>query len=215
VSVRYERFPATLKGAFVLRGADGDPHTVRLEEATIGRIPEGPVVPVPMGDVVVDVAPARDLFIPFEAVLVDLGPGWYAVGCLIVVDGSGRWAFTGRPFSVAWPRGENRRGMVRLDRRVRIGELDVHLDRVEMVADATVVVWRTGGDEGAAVVDVDLAADGTPVDPLPPGAPPALHRGSGAHDHRTAFYPVPRGTGNLALTLRSGDESQPVTAKLD
>jgi hypothetical protein len=213
--VRYERFPATVKGAFVLRGADGDPHTVRLEEATIGRIPGGPAVPVPMGDVVVDVAPARDLFVPFEAVLADLEPGWYEVGCRILVDGTGRWVFTGRPFSVAWPRGETRRGMVRLDRRVRIGKHAVHLDRVEMVADATVVVWSTEGEEGAAVPVLDLAADGNPVDALPPGAPPTLHRGSAAHGHRTAFYPVPRGTGKLGLTVRSGDESHPVTARLD
>ena len=38
---RFERFPASIKGAFVLQGADGNPHTVRLESARIARIPGG------------------------------------------------------------------------------------------------------------------------------------------------------------------------------
>ena len=35
VSVRaaYERFPVSVKGAFLLRGADGLPHQVRIESA--------------------------------------------------------------------------------------------------------------------------------------------------------------------------------------
>jgi hypothetical protein len=216
VSVRLERFPATVKGAFVLRGADGNPHTVQLEEALISRIPQGASTPVPMGEVVVDVAPARDLFVPFEAPLSDLEPGWYAVGCRIVVDGTGRWAFSGRPFSMAWPRGEVRRGMVRLDRRVRIGKHLVHLDRLELLADAAVVVWRIeGSGEEDPEIHLDLASGGKAVEPLPADAPPGRHRGAAGSERRTAFYPVSRGTTSLELTARAGREDQRVTFRLD
>jgi hypothetical protein len=216
VSVRFERFPASIKGAYVLRGADGNPHSVQLEEALITRIPRGASLPLPMGEVMVDVAPARDLFVPFEAHLADLEPGWYSVGCRIVVDGTGRWAFFGRPFSVTWPRGEIRRGMVRLDRRMRIGDHAVHLERVELLADAAVVVWRveaTPGDE--ATIQLELASEVGPVDPLPPDAPPARHRGTAGPERRTAFYPVLRGAGSLSVTARSGQEERRITARLD
>lgn len=216
VSVRFERFPATVKGAFVLRGADGNPHTVQLEEALISRIPKGASTSVPMGEVVVDVAPARDLFVPFEAPLSELEPGWYAVECRIAVDGTGRWAFFGRPFSMAWPRGEVRRGTVRLDRRVRIGEHAVQLDRVEMLADATVVVWRIeGSGEKEAGVQIDLASGKEMVEPLPADAPPGRHRGASGPERRSAFYPVSRGTTSLELSARSGREEQRVTFRLD
>jgi hypothetical protein len=215
VSIRYERFPATVKGAFVLRGADGNPHTVQFEEAVISRIPEGNATPVPMGEVLVDVAPARDLFVPFEAPLSDLEPGWYAVGCRIEVDGTGRWTFHGRPFSMAWPRGEVRRGMLRLHRRVRMGGRAVHLDRVELMADAAVVVWRVEGQAEEAPLQLELAADGGTMEPLPPDSPPARLRGSVGPDRRSAFYPVPRSAAFLDLTARSGDEERRVTARLD
>ena len=37
----YERFPATVKGAFVLRGADRDPHQVRIEAARVVELSGG------------------------------------------------------------------------------------------------------------------------------------------------------------------------------
>src|SRR6266508_2322300 len=46
---RFDQFPATIKGAFVLRGADGNPHAVDLIASTVDRIPSGPTRPVPVG----------------------------------------------------------------------------------------------------------------------------------------------------------------------
>jgi hypothetical protein len=65
-----ERFPATIKGAFVLRSADPDPHAAKVLRAEVVRIPTGPTKPVPMTDTQVEVAPRRDLFLPFEVTIV-------------------------------------------------------------------------------------------------------------------------------------------------
>ena len=48
LQTRFDQFPATIKGAFVLRGADGNPHAVDLIESTVDRIPSGPTRPVPV-----------------------------------------------------------------------------------------------------------------------------------------------------------------------
>jgi len=60
VRTRFERFPATIKGAFVLQGADGDPHLVSVEGAVVARIPSGRTVEVPVEPAQIHVAPARD-----------------------------------------------------------------------------------------------------------------------------------------------------------
>src|SRR5206468_7130740 len=78
VVTRFERFPASIKGAFVLRGGDGNPHSVRFQWAAVARVPKGPTRSIPLEDRLIDVAPGRDLFVPFEAPATDLDPGWYA-----------------------------------------------------------------------------------------------------------------------------------------
>src|SRR4029079_17485992 len=79
VRTRYDRFPATIKGTFVLRGADGMPHRVLFESAALERMPTGSARPRGAGASIVDVPPGRDLFVPFEVSIVDLEPSWYAV----------------------------------------------------------------------------------------------------------------------------------------
>ena len=75
VSIRahFERFPATLKGAFVLRGDDADPHQVRIEAARVAELARGAGQPMGVETVTLDVAPHLDLFVPFEVPLLDLG----------------------------------------------------------------------------------------------------------------------------------------------
>src|SRR5438034_10410724 len=79
VQTRFERFPASIKGAFVMAGADGNPHAVKIERAEVVRVPDGPSKPVPVEERAMDVAPARDLFVPFEVGVTDLEPGWHRV----------------------------------------------------------------------------------------------------------------------------------------
>jgi len=66
IRARFERFPAAVKGAFLLRGADGMPHQVRLETARAAELGGGAPCPVPIEPVVLEVAPTMDTFVPFE-----------------------------------------------------------------------------------------------------------------------------------------------------
>jgi hypothetical protein len=214
VDVRFERFPATIKGAFVMSGADGNPHAIQMEEAAVSRIPSGGGKDVPLDEVRVDVAPGRDLFVPFEVSVSDLEPGWYRIGCRVRVDIGGRWSFAGRPFSVAWPRGGNRRGVLAVSKKVRAGDLEATVDRVEMAADHAVVVWRPeGSSSDETTAETVLIADGEPLDPLPPEASPSRTQGP---DLRTVSYPVARSVRTLqvALRLKSGEESTPAKVPL-
>jgi hypothetical protein len=221
VDTRYERFPASIRGAFVMRGADGNPHAVRIEEARIGRLPAGPGRPFPVETRIVDVAPSRDLFVPFEAPIAEVEPGWYALESTMKVDGARSFEFASRPFTVPWPRSDVRRGTVALDQTVRIGKRDVRIERVEMGSDAASVVWSTatGGAGGVAGVagpaggsagdappgEAMLIADGEPLALLPPQVERSGRLESLASGEvRTVSYPVPRATRSLAVVVRVG-----------
>src|SRR5207248_2453390 len=79
LSTKFDQFPATVKGALVMRGADGNPHAVELTSCTVARLPAGQAKPIPLGEVQVNVAPGRDLYVPFEVNVGDLDPSWYAI----------------------------------------------------------------------------------------------------------------------------------------
>jgi hypothetical protein len=223
VRTRFERFPATVKGAFVMQGADGNPHVVFMESAAVARVPEGPERRIPMPSLRIDVAPRRDLFVPFEASLSDLEPGWYAIRSFLEVDGGRTYAFTSRPFCLPWPRSDVRRGTISLRATVRAGKGEFFLDRVELLSEHASVVWRparpAAGDEDAGRgegVEARLLAEGTPLEPLPPEA--VTGRGALAvGDRRTLSYPAPRSTRSLHVVIRTagGQESRPVEVPLD
>jgi hypothetical protein len=231
VQTRYERFPASLKGAFVMRGADGNPHAVRIEAAQVARIPSGPAKPFGFEAGIVDVAPGRDLFVPFEAPVSEIEPGWYVVESTVRVDGGRTLVFASRPFAIPWPRNDIRRGTIAIEQTVRAGKSSLHIDRVEMGGDAAAVVWWPE-DRGAAGkadpaaspptavtegVEAILIADGRPLDVIPEhsgraGRGDVRSRG----EHRTLSYPVPRPTRSLAVGVRlpSGKLSEPVQLTL-
>ena len=83
ISIRahFERFPATVKGAFVLRGEGRDPHQVRIEaraRARAGRAHGSQ--PIDLEPVTLDVAPNLDLFVPFEFPVTELEAGLVPAG---------------------------------------------------------------------------------------------------------------------------------------
>ena len=90
VQTRYDRFPATVKGAFVLRGGDANPHLVRVVRAGIDSVSGGASKDISMGNVDVDVAPGRDLFVPFEAAIAELEPGWYVIAAAFVIGSTSK-----------------------------------------------------------------------------------------------------------------------------
>jgi hypothetical protein len=223
VQTRFDRFPATIKGALVLRGADRDPHTVRLLVAEVARVPDGPAKAIPIGDVVVDVAPARDLFLPFEAAISDLEPGWYAVRSEILVDGGPTFVNHGRPFSVPWPRSEVRTGTVQVNEIVRAGERSFRVERLELKGDRTAVVWREEPAKGSAAqagaprgsVHILLRAGDRPLPEVP--ADPSRDAAAPGAERRSTAYPVPKTVGSIRVVVKAvpGGVSDPIEVTLD
>jgi hypothetical protein len=218
VQTRYDRFPATVKGAFVLRGGDANPHIVRVVRAAIDAVAGGEAKDIPMGGVDVDVAPGRDLFVPFETSIAELDPGWYVVASEIEVDGGPGERSVSRPFSVAWPRGEVRTGSVAMDEPVRVGDASFRVDRAELKSDRVILVWKTEGEAadeaGAAEVDlrVEVSADGRELAAVPraPGSDPKPGEGRSVH------YPAPHGASALEVVFvsPSGDRSEILRAPI-
>jgi hypothetical protein len=205
VQTRFERFPAAIRGAFVMAGADGNPHAIHVESADVVRVPGEPIKPVPLEDRLLNVAPSRDLFVPFEVGVVDLEPGWYQVVSVVKVDGGRTWTFQSRPFTIPWPRTDIRRGAMVVGQRISAGSTEFEVERVELGSDAAVVVWRPadgGADAPAPEGTAVLLADGQEL----PAVPSA--RGTRAFDprlpgeRRSVSYPVPKGTRTLEVVIR-------------
>ena len=94
---------------------------------------------------------------PFELPLVDLEPGWYTLVCDVEVDGSPATFDGGRRFSVAWPRATVRRGQVKVDRSVRLGDQTVQVEQVDCSGDSIKVGMRV---DPPGEIAVKLSADG-------------------------------------------------------
>ena len=156
VRARFERFPATVKGAFIFRGEDANPHQV----AVAGRASPGSArgsSPVPLSPVTLDVVPHRDVFVPFELPLSELEPGWYTLVCDVDVDGIPASYDGGRRFSVPWPRATVRRGQVKVGRQVRLADATVHVEQVDCSGDSIKLHLRV---EPAGEVTIKLFAGG-------------------------------------------------------
>jgi len=206
--IRFERFPAAVRGAFVMRGGDGDPHSCRFDWARLERVPDGVAKSIGTEDRIIDVIPTRDLFVPFEVPIIELEPAWYRVRCSVRVDGGRSFDFAGRPFTVPWPRGEVRKGSIPVGRSVRLSGVDVVVERVECGWDQSAVVWRPapGPMQDA---EATLLADGIALPVLPPEAGPKLPELRDPAEQRTLAYPVPRSCRTLAVVIRrlSGETS--------
>ena len=149
----FERFPAGIKGAFVLRGADGLPHQVRIDDATFAECGGRGSQPVPIVPAVIEVAPTLDTFVPFEVPTLELGPGWYQLTCDVQVDGVPRSVRPGSRFLSAWPRAAVRRGTVQLNEKAG----DVAFVSLDCMADSVRIAYGA-----AAAPVVKLSVDGAP-----------------------------------------------------
>ncbi|HEX2266975.1 MAG TPA: hypothetical protein VHI97_02070, partial [Actinomycetota bacterium] len=221
-------FPAAVKGAFVVRGADGNPHVVRVEWARVARFPSGPATPFPAEERILDANPIRDLFVPFEAPVLDLQPGWYVIESSVQVDGAGSWVFASRPFSIPWPRSEIRRGTIPLGKGVAAGDQRFGLERVELSANWSAVIWKPvrggraekGGEDPVEATEAPeatgiLVADGEELEVVPDEAV-GIPQLRSAVERRTVSYPVRRSSRSLAVMMRlpSGNESEPISVPL-
>lgn len=186
IRAAYERFPASVKGAFLLRGADGLPHQVRIEAARAAEIAAGPPVPIAIDPLVLEVAPTQDTFVPFEVPTMDVGAGWYRLECEIVVDGTAMVLHPGEPFPVAWPRASVRRGTVAIGKKAG----GVSLETLECVADRTRLIFAADEEPRPT-----LRADGSPH------AVVAVEFDGAAGRGRVVAYPAMRSQELFSVTL--------------
>ncbi len=195
VRARFEKFPATVKGAFILRGEDRDPHQVVFRQARAVAVSGGSWREIPVAATTLDVAPHQDVFVPFELMVSDLESGWYGFECDLEVDGDASTFPGGRRFAVAWPRATLRRGQIRVDRTIVLGErTTVRVDHVDCGGESvrlTLVV------DPPAPVQVRLLADGQRLEILEQETDETSGR------VRLTAYPLLRAHGVLRLELRA------------
>lgn len=164
VRARFERFPATVKGAFILRGEDANPHQVAFRSARIVTVGGREERPFAMPENILDVAPRQDVFVPFEFPVSDLEPGWYGLECELEVDGFSGSFDGGRRFAVSWPRATVRRGQVKVDKKVKLGDGSVLIvDQVECGGDSIKVLFAV---QPPGPVTAQLSADGARLEVL-------------------------------------------------
>jgi hypothetical protein len=140
IRAHMEKFPATVKGAFVLRSADRDPHQVVIRSARVAELSDAASQPIDLQETTLDVAPKLDFFVPFEFAVTELGAGWYGLEAEVEVDGTPQVVRPERRFSMPWPRATVRRGSVPVGEKVEIeGGPTVLLDHVECAGDSVSV----------------------------------------------------------------------------
>jgi hypothetical protein len=195
ISIRahFERFPATVKGAFVLRGEGRDPHQVRILAARVAELASKTARPLEIAPATLDVAPHLDLFVPFEFPLTDLGPGWYGLECDVEVDGVPEVVHPGAPFPVAWPRATTRRGTVPIDKAIPAGSGKARIEALECGGDS--IRLKYAADEAVAF---RFSADGGPVAVI------AQDFDEGAGRGVTTAYPVLKTQSTLSIEARGG-----------
>ena len=196
VSIRahFERFPATLKGAFVLRGDDADPHQVRIEAARVAELAGRVGQPMGVEPVTLDVAPHLDLFVPFEVPLLDLAPGWYRLELDVTIDGDAGVVHPGDRFVVAWPRGSMRRGSASVGRAIEAGATTVTILQVDCAPDGVRVSY-----EAPAQLGLSIAADDVLLPLVDEGFDEESRRGT------VMTYPAAKSQVRLAITARGAD----------
>jgi hypothetical protein len=141
VRARFERFPATVKGAFIFRGEDPDPHQVVLDRARVVAVGPGASAEVPIAPVTLDVIPHRDLFVPFELSVSELDPGWYTLLCDVQIDGAPDSYDGGRRFCPV-AQGNGSSGTVKVERDVVLADVDGPCRTVRLCRDSVKVLLR-------------------------------------------------------------------------
>ncbi|MFL5798777.1 MAG: hypothetical protein ACJ77A_12705 [Actinomycetota bacterium] len=206
VRTRFERFPATVKGALVFRGEDRDPHQIAVRSARVVGLRGGSERDVPVERAIVTVPPHQDLFVPFEMAVADLDPGWYGFEVEVDLDGAPRTLYGDRRFSVPWPRGTMRTGIMKADRSFRVGAIRVVVTRVQLASDATTLRLEL---DPPAPVECMLSAE--PGGDLPV-VETELDERSGTLMVRA--YPVPRDGRKLRLEIAGGEDRGTVELSL-
>jgi len=217
VDVVYERFPASIRGALVVRGTDSNPHQVALAEADLreAAAPSRRAQPLGLGPVTVDIVPRGEMLIPFEVPFAGLDPGWYEVSAEVLVDGQVlvRGPEKGpRPFVVRWPQGTVRRGGIDLGLSIEVpGSPGATIERMDCRTESAVVHWRHAPADDAERDELRVSAGRRRL----PVVADAFDPKSG--ERTTTVYPVLKTDARLtfAVERRSGAERGSWSAQAD
>jgi hypothetical protein len=176
-----------------MRGADGNPHQVRLDDARAVELAGRGPVTMGMPAATLEVAPNRDLFVPFEFPVAELAPGWYAIECAVAIDGAPETIRPGARFVVPWPRGATRRDQVPVGKSIETGAGTVRIDELACKSDS--MELRYGGAE----TSFTLAADGARL--------PVLETAfdSGSEVGSVLAYPVLKTQSVVRISVRDAD----------
>jgi hypothetical protein len=143
VGTVFDRFPASVRGAVVVRAQDHEPHQIRLLAVRVAQAhdPAKDVHRAAVDEATVDVAPHKEVLIPFDVPFAELGPGWFCVLADVEVDGSLRMTGPeggGKRFGVPWPAEDVRR--LDLKPNLKVGRAVV--ERIQSRPDRTEIRWR-------------------------------------------------------------------------
>jgi hypothetical protein len=203
----FERFPATVKGAFVVRAGGRDPHQVAFHEARVVRVPGPGARQIHIEPVTLDVPPRRDLFVPFEFTISDLEPAWYGLEADVDVDGAPRTVGGGKRFCVPWPRSAVRAMSVRVVRRLKVGASTVIVERCQSGTDGATLRFSIDPPQEVAV---RLFADDRRLDVVEQEVEPASGRGT------LKAYPLLRSHTTLRIEVagKARGKGSGITVKL-
>ena len=206
VDTVFDRFPASVRGAVVIRAMDREPHQIRLLSVQVveAHDPSREVQPVAVDTVTVDVAPHREVLVPFDVPFSALGPGWYCVVAEIEVDGSVRARGPdggGRRFVVPWPSADVRRADLRPD--LKVG--GAVIERIECKSDRTTVRWRPG--DGKEQLRVAAGRRRLPT--------VEVSEDPKTGSRLTVLHPTPKQAGELTIELTTGGRGGKASATLD
>jgi hypothetical protein len=193
VDAVFERFPASVRGAIVIRGEDPEPHQIRLERASVIDPRGRGVHDLPMAETVVDISPRGEILVPFDIPFATLEPGWYGVAAGVLVDGQRhvRGPEAGKRFLVPWPGDQVRRGPVEAGLALGAGR---SVGRVECRTDRATVRWHApAGDRG----ELRVVAEGERL----PELSGSTDQASG--DRSTVVYPVLKRYRTLTFELHA------------
>ncbi|MGH2740186.1 MAG: hypothetical protein ACRDH6_06870, partial [Actinomycetota bacterium] len=192
IEVVLERFPASVRGAFVLRGLDADPHQVDILEASVVEVanPTRAARPLELPGDRTHVPPREEMLVPFEVFLAGLDAGWYRVRAEAEIDGLHRIAgpTQGPRFLVPWPRGSTRRGPVASRLKIKVPRSGgATVERVECRSDSSLIRWRhasTGESNHPEFGELRVLADGKRIPVLESSFDPATG------ERTTIAYPL-------------------------
>ena len=205
VDTVFDRFPASVRGAVVVRALDREPHQIRLVGAEV--VPAHDLArglqSVAAERAIIDVAPHREILIPFDVPFAGLDPGWYCVVAEVEIDGRSRLRGPdggGKRFVVPWPSAEVRRA----DLRPNLEVGGAVIERVELKSDRTAVRWRPPADVPNAQLRLRLGGRRLPV----------VEESDEREVRLTVAHPVPKRATQLDLQMAAGRRTASATLDL-